>query len=542
MSSRFALLLLVPMISGAATQPAPAISEVANAASNLAPGLPGSGIAQGSIFTVYGSNLGPASPCSASTTPYTTPLCGVSLTVTVNGTSTYPIPTFVYPTQINAILPSPTPVGNGTITVTYNNQTSATSPIQVVTAAFGTFTPTYGYGQAIVQVWPSYSLNTIINTFHPNDVGILWGTGLGAILSGSDADTPVIGNIGSPTMYVGNTAVTPVYAGRSSQYPGLDQVNFYVPQGVQGCYVPIAVKAGGTVSNIGTIAVSSAGTNTCSDSVMGQDLVNQLASGSNVSFGYIRLLSQSATYAGLAAAGNSSGDYAYATFSEFTPQTAYLAEYGVSTGYCVASSEQYPADMSIAQLDAGSALVFTVSPLVAPGPMTPEYSGSGYYYLFLGASGKFLYSDYHYTVSGTGGANVGLFAATDVTGNVSAHLTSAVNQNIPRSSDLTLQWSYTDAALQNVPLTIGGYSYSSDLTQAGVFQCTAPAGATSFTIPSWVLSTLPPSGTAQNGSLTYPLGVIWIGQYNTGATFSAPGLNGGVITDAFFQGSLVNFQ
>ena len=197
-----------------------------------------------------------------------------------------------------------------------------------------------------------------------------WGTGFGAILSGSDADTPVIGNIGSPTMYVGNTAVTPVYAGRSSQYPGLDQVNFYVPQGVQGCYVPIAVKAGGTVSNIGTIAVSSAGTNTCSDSVMGQDLVNQLASGSNVSFGYIRLLSQSATYAGLAAAGNSSGDYAYATFSEFTPQTAYLAEYGVSTGYCVASSEQYPADMSIAQLDAGSALVFTVSPLVAPGPMT----------------------------------------------------------------------------------------------------------------------------------------------------------------------------
>jgi hypothetical protein len=198
--------------------------------------------------------------------------------------------------------------------------------------------------------------------------------------------------------------------------------------------------------------------------------------------------------------------------------------------------------MSIAQLDAGSGLSFTQSPLVAPGPLTPIYPGSGYYYLYLGASGKFLYSEYHYTVSGTGGANVGLFSATDVTGNVVAKLTSAVNQPIPRSSDLTLQWSYPGMPLQNVPLTIGGYSYSSDFTQGGMFQCTVPAGANTFTIPSWVLSTLPPSGTAQNGSLNYPLGVIWIGQYNTPATFSAPGLSGGVITDAFFQGSLVNFQ
>ncbi|MGB9456497.1 MAG: hypothetical protein WCB12_10660 [Bryobacteraceae bacterium] len=159
MSSRFALFLLVPMISGAATQPAPAISGVVNAASNLAPGLPGSGIAQGAIFTVYGSNLGPASPCWALTTPYTPSLCGVSLTVTVNGTSTYPIPTFVYPTQINAILPSTTPTGNGTITVTYNNQTSTTSPIQVVATAFGTFTPTYGEGQASVTDTSYYSVS-----------------------------------------------------------------------------------------------------------------------------------------------------------------------------------------------------------------------------------------------------------------------------------------------------------------------------------------------------------------------------------------------
>lgn len=284
MSSRFALFLLVPMISGAATQSAPAISGVVNAASNLAPGLPGSGIAQGAIFTVYGSYLGPASPCWGSI-PYTSSLCGVSLTVTVNGTSTYPIPTFVYSTQINAILPSLTPAGNGTITVTYNNQTSTTSPIQVVTAGFGTFTPTYGAGQASVTDL-NYNLNTIIHTLHPADYGILWGTGLGAV-SGGDANAPPFGSVGAPTVYVGNTPETLssgllLYAGRAPGWPGLDQIDFTVPQGVQGCYVPIAVEAGGVMSNFGTIAVSPAGTNTCSDSVIGQDMINQLASGSSV--------------------------------------------------------------------------------------------------------------------------------------------------------------------------------------------------------------------------------------------------------------------
>ena len=548
MSSRFALLLLIPMILSAANSTAPAISGVANSASNRAPGLSASGIAQGSIFTVYGANLGPASCNAVLAFPLQTSMCGVSLTVTVNGTSTAPLPLFVYATQINAILPSLTPAGSGTITVTYNNQTSATSAIQVMNTAFGTFTPTgNGAGQASVTD-TNYNLNTIIHTLHPGDVGILWGTGLGPI-SGSDGAAPPVGNIGTPTVYVGNTAVTPGYAGRSGCCSGLDQIVFTVPQGVQGCYVPIAVQAGGDVGNIATIAVSAAGQNTCSDSVMGQDLINKLAAGNNVNFGYIRLESKTATVAGAVGAGSAGlGDFAYATFSGFTPQTAYFAEYGVSTGYCVTTEYDFggytaTADLSIfdAALDAGSALSIE-GPVNTPGPFAPLTPG--YYYLYLSSVvAHYLYSDDNYIVTGPGGANVGAFTATDTTSIPSAAFAGVnANQTIPRSSDLTVQWTDGNPALQNGQVTIGGFSASTDGSLYSSFQCTGPVTAQKFTIPAWVLSTLPPSGTGQSGSLTYPIGFIWIGQYNTSATFTAPGLDRGVISDVFFQGKDVSFQ
>jgi uncharacterized protein (TIGR03437 family) len=562
MFRRLALLLIAPMLLGAVTQPAPVVSGVANAASNLAPGLPASGIAQGSIFSVYGTNLGPSSCNIQITFPLSNNVCEVTLTVTVNGTSVFPIPLYIGPYQINAILPSLTPVGTGTITVTYSGA-SAPVPIQVVSAAFGVFTSnSNGSGQASVTD-ANYKVNTIIHTLHPGDVGILWGTGLGA--SASDVQPPTTAaNIGSPTLYVGNTPLTLstglYYAGRSGAWPGLDQINFTVPAGVQGCYVPIGVAAGGgSVGNIGTIAVAPVGQNTCSDSVMGPDMISKLASGGNVNFGYIRLEGITATVAGLSATGTGRlGDYAYATFSHFyayatfshfTPQTVTTAEYGVSSGYCVSTGYFYGyntlSDLSIfnSLLDAGSALSIQ-GPLVTPGPISQIDPPYGYYNLFLSSNAAYyLYSDYKYTVAGTGGANVGAFTVTDTTSTPSATLTGLANdQNVPRSSPFTVQWTFANNNLPNVPVTIGGFSESSDFNQFAAFECTAPAGATTFTIPSWVLSTLPPSGTQQSGSFSSPIGFVWVGQYNTPTTFTPPGLDKGIITDAFFQGKIVNFQ
>jgi len=530
-------------------QAAPAITGVANAASYQGPGLQASGIAQGSIFTVFGTGLGPALCSQTAATPLQTSMCGVSLTVTVNGTSTAPYPLGVYyGQQINAILPSNTPTGSGTITVTYNNQTSAAYSIQVANAAFGAFTPSgSGYGQASVTDLNG-NLNTIIHPLHPGDWGTLWGTGLGPI-SGSDATQPPVANVGNPTVYVGNTALTLVsglqYAGRSYYFPGLDQVNFQVPQGVQGCYVPIAVQTNGEVGNIGTIAVSPAGQNTCSDSIMGQDLVNQLASGSTVKFGYVRMERNANTFLLV----DREGDQAYASFSTYSPQTAFLVEYGVSPGYCVTNQFGSPtiSDPAFAAvLDAGSTLN-----LVGPYPLLVPWNASsgapGYYAMRMSESaGGYILNGQKYTASGPSGTNVGFFSVAATTPDRNRGLPQFSNlaeeQTIPRNGDFTIRWTGGDPTMQNGNVTIGGFSASVTPSLFNSFQCTAPVAAGSFTIPGWVLSALPPSQEYPINGVKVPLGYIWLGQYSTPVEFTATGLDRGIFTDVFFIGFLISFQ
>jgi uncharacterized protein (TIGR03437 family) len=478
-------------------------------------------------------------------------MCGVSLRVTVNGVSTFPIFFGVYyGQQINAVLPSNTPTGTGTITATYQNQTSATYPIQVTDAAFGSFTTNgYGFGQASVTD-VNYVLNTIIHPLHPGDVGILWGTGLGAI-SASDAITPPFGNVGSPTVYVGNTALAPVtqllYAGRSPSSPGLDQINFTVPPGVNGCNVPIAVQASGVVGNVGTIAVAPAGQNTCSDSVMGQALVNKLAAGNTVNFGYLRMERSANT---LITFGNSlserQGDQAFASFSTFSPQTAFLAAYGVSSGYCVTNQNGtgYISDATAAAtLDAGGAL--NLRSFYSSAAANQSANLPGYYAAQLSyASGGWILNGYNYTASGTGGGDVGAFSATlatPATINGLAKFTGIdTEQDILRNGDYTVQWTGGDASLQNGNVTIAGFSAGTTFFSA--FQCTAPAAAQSFTIPGWILSTLPASEAYPINNVTVPIAYIWIGQYGNPVEFTATGLDRGIFDYAFYFGYLVDFK
>jgi uncharacterized protein (TIGR03437 family) len=500
------------------------------------------------MFAVYGTGLGPSPFVSATQFPLQTTLGGTSVAVTVGGTTTAALILFAYPWQVNAVLPSTTPVGSGTITVRYGGITSAPAPIQVVGSAFGIYTyNSSGWGQAIATNLNG-QLNTIIQTFHPGDWGVLWGTGLGAITA-TDAYPPPVGDLpGEIRVYVGNTTATVNYHGRSSCCSGLDQINFQIPAGVQGCHVPIAVQAGGTLSNVATIAVSASG-QTCSDSIMGQDLVNKLASGHDATFGYVRLENSNSPFAaGQAYRANS--DYGVATFSRYTPQTAGLAEYGVSSGYCVVvdcsngcaveSYGPFLADSSPAQIDAGAALT-----LEGQGTRPVPRVYQGFYGAVLNATGsRFLWSGLQYSVSGAGGTDVGAFSATETTSIPSAEFTNiSRGQSLSRSGDLTVQWSGGDPGMQNGQVTIGGYSGSNpNFDNYALFQCTAPVSARQFTIPGWILGTLPPSGTGQNGFVTYPLGWIWIGQYNTPVTFQAQGLDRGIYTDVFFNGVGVYFQ
>jgi uncharacterized protein (TIGR03437 family) len=99
------------------------------------PGSPNYGIAPGSLFIITGSNLSNAQ-YGLQPFPIPTTLGGASVAVTVNGTTTQAPIYYAYPTQLGVVLPSPTPVGTGTLTVTNNAKTASTQGRLVL--------PTYG--------------------------------------------------------------------------------------------------------------------------------------------------------------------------------------------------------------------------------------------------------------------------------------------------------------------------------------------------------------------------------------------------------------
>ena len=71
--------------------------------------------------------------------PLPTAIMGASVSVTVGGTTVAAYPQFVSSGQINAVLPSNTPTGSGTLTVTYNGTPSNAFNITVAPSSFGTF-------------------------------------------------------------------------------------------------------------------------------------------------------------------------------------------------------------------------------------------------------------------------------------------------------------------------------------------------------------------------------------------------------------------
>lgn len=546
---RYNALMATAFILTVSAAAQPAISSyqpIANSASYLSPGMSASGIAQGSVFAVFGSGFGPSgSYTTAATYPLQTTLGGVSVKVTVSGTSVNAIMLGVfYGYQINALLPSSTPVGSGTFTVSFAGHTSAQAPIQVVATAFGLYAANWQADGQASATNASGNPNSIINTFHPGDTVTLWGTGLGPV-SWDETQLPSAGDLSSSLpvatqVYIGNTTVAAGYHGRAGCCSGVDQVVFTIPSGVQGCYVPVAVQAGGVTSNIVTIAVSNSGS-TCSDSPMGQNLVNKLAAGGPVNFGYIRL--EAGSY--------NSYDGGYATFNQFTPATATLASYAPSVGYCMAvdcsvrcqtNGNESLTDLTepiYNGLDAGSGI--GVQGEAGNAVIQQQYLGL-YGNYNLGNGSRFLFaSPPPFTVSDiTGGLNVGPFSASvSVSGSASAFSNIPRYETVPRNSDLTVKWNTGSFKNPGGLATIAGYSESEGFQNIALFQCTANASDGQFTIPAWLLTWLPVTGLNGNANGT---GALLLGQYDPPVQFNATGLDLGLITDITFYWVGVSFK
>ncbi|MEO7653929.1 MAG: hypothetical protein ABIZ80_26015, partial [Bryobacteraceae bacterium] len=296
------------MIGASAFAQAPAISPqgVQDAASY------GTSLVPGGIFVVKGANLSNAGTRQSSL-PLPTILDGVKITFTAasggTGVDAFMIYTFFASgvNQIAGLLPSSVAPGNYNVTVTFNGQVSVPAAVTVVNRKFGLITVnSSGAGRAVVQNFVSPSqldLNRfttgqiagfIISPAKPGQVLIAWGTGLGAIQR-PDNEAPGAVDLRSQVdvkVLVGNSTVTPSYAGRAPSLPGADQINFQLPADVQtGCNVPIQISVGGVLSNPATLAIAPAGAVSCVQPFIGPDVLTRLDSGQTVASGIFALSS-----------------------------------------------------------------------------------------------------------------------------------------------------------------------------------------------------------------------------------------------------------
>jgi uncharacterized protein (TIGR03437 family) len=503
---------LVVMLN--ANTPQPTITSVQNPASNIPAILPNGGIAQGSIFVLYGSNMGPKTIVqpSALPLPSTAGLGGTVVTFTVNGTTVTAPLVYSLASQVAGVLPSNTPQGTGTVTVTFNGVSSLSFPVTVVQSNFGMSTVNETGGGPAVETHANGQIVSPSNAAKPGEELVLWGTGLGPI-SSSDAVAPTT-NVSSSLsiqVWVGGVQAAVEYRGRSGE-PGLDQINFTVPPGLSGCEVSIAVQTGTTLSNYATMAVGPNGQ--CSDAnAIAPATVTSWLAMKSLSLADFRIKQSASTTAGTSV--NPQALFVDFTQSQLVSQQAQLFG-AISLGSClvtISRSAGTSVKLAYAGLNAGTAVTFTppsgsvltLNPTKGVGDYTDSPNPTS-----LLPAGLYTASD------GAGGAGAGPFS---VNFTVEPFVTwtnqnSLANTAINRAQPLTIQWS--GAAANTYVDIAGSTAYGSGEIR---FECAAPAAPGQFTIPPAVLLALPPE----------PGGTLQVSTIG-GGMIQVPGLDAGVLS------------
>jgi uncharacterized protein (TIGR03437 family) len=513
----------------------------------------GSSVAPGSIFVVYGSNLATGPVVQANTYPLPLALNGASITVTSGPTIVSCPMVYAGSDTVAAVLPSSVPPGKAMMTVSYNGRaTPYPTPFDVAPTAPGLYTlGSSGEGPGVFTASDG-SAKSFEATAKTGETVTLWATGLGPAAGPDNALPPTFPNFPGIDVFVGTQPATVIYAGRSGCCVGLDQISFVVPDGVQGCYVPVAVRSGSpsqsAFSNFVSLAVSSGG-GPCSDTAptLPVSIMNQATAGQPVTVAalaagpvsvlqglgfdvrvYIaqklstllhakvsvedvarllhaqqnhnqrafrkvmtkyaaswKALSPSAK-AAVQAALTPNQEGAVAGLGRYNSPAGVAAAVGVlfpSQGTCT-SLPTVPVSKSAVGLDAGASLAFSGQ----AGSFTMPLTRTGEYQTLFGSapSGRDLPPG-SYTVTGTGGSDVSAFSARlNVGGNVLWTNKAAIS-TVDRSQPLTVTW--TGGTSPGYVL-IGGYVDATTGAQLG-FVCSEDVNKGSFTIPAFILSTLP---------------------------------------------------
>jgi uncharacterized protein (TIGR03437 family) len=468
---------------------APVVTMVQNNYSYIVPNAPNYGIAPGTLFIVEGLAL--AAPGSQAVlqnpaNPLPLTLNGSSVAVTVNGTTAHPAFYYAIPTQLGVVLPSSTPVGTGTITVSYGNQTSAPAPIVVVAHAFGF--DFYGGALAAATDSADGHLITATNSAKPGETISLWGSGLGADTNNDDMSPPThFDNLGGITaLYFGSVQVPVLYQGRSS-YQGVDQINVTVPSNAPtGCAVSVSAVSGtgGTAmaGNIAMLPISTDG-GACVDPIAFVDPVQvaALAGKTTVRFGAIAVLrgvipGAASTVASAAFFGINGAALA-----------GYESSFQPSLGSCWVTQASWtvPAAPSLLTgLNAGSLSVSgpNGTQALAPSSLTPGDYGAA-----LSPAGFLPPSGTVFTFTGSGGSDVGAFTASLSFPTPLVWTNANTDATVTRAQGLTVNWTGGSGFAE-----ITGTSSSTASGFTGSFVCNVPVGPGTFTVPPSVLLALPP--------------------------------------------------
>lgn len=494
-----------------AQNPAPA--AVLNPASNIPTGHPNTGIAQGSIFVVYpafaagvrvGGRLGPDTLAQAPSLPLPVTLAGTSIKVTVSGTTVDCFMVYTLASQVAAVLPSNTPVGNGTLALTYNGATG-TVPIRVSQSKFGISTVNQSGSGPGVITFPDYQLVSSTKSAKPGDVLVAWGTGLGP--ANNDSGIATNGDLGTNLLvWVGGVQAAVEYRGRSSS-PGLDQINFIVPAGVApGCAVSLVMQTGGpnspNLSNTVTLPVMPNG-GTCSDSALTgipDSVLNPLLAKSSVKLAATELWTENRLNNGTPAFEAQINAF----FLNFTQQqlasqlSGLLGTPEISAGSCsvtmrvgfTSGGGDDGGGPDATGLDAGATI--TMAP-----PSGAAYSlpGAGGFKGAYSASPTSTWPAGTWRQSnGTGGADVPPYSIDILV--PQPVIWSNQTASIDRAQPLNIKW--TGGHPDGVVTVSGGNGFGSSQANSGnvTFTCVARASAGEMSIPAQVLMNVPASSFA----------------------------------------------
>jgi uncharacterized protein (TIGR03437 family) len=522
------------LVAMSAMAQAPVVPQggVVNGASFRPANAPGGGVSTGAIVSIFGSNLA-ASTVVGTSLPLLTSLGGT--TVRIGGIAA-PL-FFVAAGQINAQVPWNVVTGTAQLTVTTAAGTSAVANVTIQDASPGLFSQTTdGRGPGAVQNYVSQQqtpINTPGVTINPGGTVVIYGTGFGKV-SNPPADgapaTAATPTLVTPTVTIGGRQATVQYSGLTPGYAGLYQINAEIPTGTpEGCYLPITVTFGSTVSNTVTIGVTN--NRVDCNTVASSGTAGLFTSGS---FGYVTLTKVTWEPAvsipglgGLVPGIAQPADRIDGLFSRYealSPSSISLYP-PVNAGCNLELLKMDTSDLpNMAVLPDKPLNAGTLS-LAGPGISGQQALKSTVAGQYSAELGQNVIRPGAYTLTGSGGADIGPFTSTLTLPNplftmkdFGLQLLGQFSQSLP----LKLSWSCQNATDQ---VGVSVISFNLDTHLLGLAFCSLPCGSGSGQIPSDVLKQLPVSGTASAQILVfYTLGPT------QAAAIKANGLTQGIFT------------